>query len=128
MALLQISEPDASARPHQQRLAVGIDLGTTHSLIATVRNGIAETLPDENGRVLLPSVVRYLPDGTVRVGETARTEAADDPRNTMISVKRMMGRGLKDLAHRDSMPYEFIDTAGMVQIRTVAGEKSPVEI
>ncbi len=128
MALLQISEPGMSAEPHQHRLAAGIDLGTTNSLVATVRNGIAVCLPDETGRSSLPSVVRYLADGRVEVGHEAAAAHARDPRNTIISVKRFMGRGLKDVAHVESMPYDFADTDGMVRLRTVQGVKSPVEI
>lgn len=130
MALLQISEPGESAAPHQHRLAVGIDLGTTHSLVATVRSGLAVVLGDELGRPLLPSVVRYLPDGTARVGYEARAEQARDPKNTIASVKRFMGRGLRDVAHRESesVSYEFQDAPGMLRLATVAGVKSPVEI
>ena len=94
MSLLQISEPGESPEPHQRRLAVGIDLGTTHSLVATVRSSSAEALPDREGRVLLPSVVRYLPDGGVHVGEDAKARAGDDPANTIVSVKRFMGLSL----------------------------------
>ena len=88
--------------PHQRRLAVGIDLGTTNSLVAAVRNSIPEALPDEEGRVLLPSVVRYLERGGRRIGHTAKAEAVLDPRNTIVSVKRFMGRGLKDVAHQQT--------------------------
>jgi molecular chaperone HscA len=127
MALLQISEPGASPDPHQRRLAVGIDLGTTNSLVATVRHGVAEVLGDEQGRPLLPSVVRYLESGAIRVGYDAERQAAADPRNTIVSVKRFMGRGLADaLSHRT--PYEFVDAPGMVRLRTRAGDKSPVEV
>jgi molecular chaperone HscA len=128
MALLQISEPGMSAAPHQHRLAVGIDLGTTNSLVATVRNGIAVVLQDEVGRSLLPSIVRYKSDGGVEVGYAAQAAQALDPRNTIVSVKRFMGRGLKDVAHIESMPYDFVDAEGMVRLRTVAGVKSPVEV
>src|SRR3954470_18110519 len=128
MALLQISEPGMSTAPHQHRLAVGIDLGTTNSLVATVRNSIPEVLNDEDGRPLLPSVVRYLPNGHANIGYKAMAAQTTDPRNTVVSVKRFMGRGLKDIAHAENMPYDFQDTPGMVQIRTVAGVKSPVEI
>jgi molecular chaperone HscA len=128
MALFQISEPGQSPEPHQQRLAVGIDLGTTNSLVATVRNGIATTLPDEQGRSLLPSIVRYLPDGKVETGYAAQAQQAEDPKNSIASVKRYMGRGLKDVAHAENAPYDFVDAPGMVQLRTVAGVKSPVEI
>ncbi len=128
MALLQISEPGMSPAPHQQRLAVGIDLGTTNSLVATVRSGVATVLPDALGRPLLPSIVRYFPDGRVDVGYVAQVRQADDPRNTIVSVKRYMGRGVKDVAHSESAPYDFVDAPGMVQLRTVAGVKSPVEV
>ena len=128
MALLQISEPGMSTAPHQRRLAVGIDLGTTNSLVATVRNSIPEVLADEDGRVLLPSVVRYLPNGHANIGYKAQAAQTVDPRNTIVSVKRFMGRGLKDIAHAENMPYDFQDQPGMVQIKTVAGVKSPVEV
>lgn len=128
MALLQIAEPGESAAPHQHKLAVGIDLGTTNSLVATVRSGLAVVLSDELGRPLLPSVVRYHPDGTAGVGYEAQAEQTRDPRNTIVSVKRFMGRGLKDIAHRESMPYEFQDAPGMVRLGTAAGVKSPVEV
>jgi molecular chaperone HscA len=128
MALLQISEPGESPAPHQQRLAVGIDLGTTNSLVATVRSGVATVLPDAFGRPLLPSIVRYLPDGRVEVGYKAQARQSEDPKNTIVSVKRFMGRGLKDVAHIENAPYDFVDAPGMVQIRTVAGVKSPVEV
>jgi molecular chaperone HscA len=128
MALLQISEPGMSPAPHEARLAVGIDLGTTNSLVATVRSGVATVLPDAHGRPLLPSIVRYLPDGRAEVGYAAQARQADDPKNTIVSVKRYMGRGVKDVAHSESAPYDFVDAPGMVQIRTVAGVKSPVEI
>ncbi|MBV6474826.1 MAG: Fe-S protein assembly chaperone HscA [Rhodocyclaceae bacterium] len=127
MALLQITEPGMSAAPHQHRLAVGIDLGTTNSLVATVRNGIAVVLQDEVGRSLLPSIVRYKADGGVDVGYAAQGTQATDPRNTIVSAKRFMGRGLKDVSHIESMPYDFLDAEGMVRLRTVAGIKSPVE-
>ena len=128
MALLQISEPGMSTAPHQHRLAVGIDLGTTNSLVATVRNSIPEVLDDEDGHALLPSVVRYLPNGHAHIGFKAQSAQTTDPRNTVLSVKRFMGRGLKDIAHAENMPYDFVDQPGMVQLRTVAGVKSPVEI
>src|SRR6195952_4092129 len=101
MALLQISEPGQGPDPHQRRIAVGIDLGTTHSLVAAVRSSVAECLPDEHGRVLLPSAVRYLPEGGRQVGDEAIAAMTDDPSNTIVSVKRFMGRGLTDIAHRD---------------------------
>jgi molecular chaperone HscA len=128
MALLQISEPGMSAAPHEHRLAVGIDLGTTNSLVATVRSGTAAVLPDALGRPLLPSIVRYMEDAKVQVGYPAQARQATDPKNTIVSVKRFMGRGLKDVAHIENAPYDFVDAPGMVQIRTVAGVKSPVEV
>ena len=128
MALLQISEPGQSPAPHEHRLAVGIDLGTTNSLVATVRSGVAAVLPDAHGRPLLPSIVRYLSSGKTDVGYAAQARQAEDPKNTIVSVKRFMGRGLKDVAHVESTPYDFIDAPGMVQIRTAAGVKSPVEV
>ncbi len=128
MALLQISEPGQSAAPHEHRLAVGIDLGTTNSLVATVRSGMAVVLNDELGRPLLPSIVRYCPDGRVEVGYDAQAHQASDPKNTIVSVKRFMGRGLKDIEHIESMPYDFVAGEGMVKIRTVQGVKSPVEV
>src|SRR5215472_221374 len=112
MALLQISEPGASPEPHTRRLAVGIDLGTTHSLVAAVRSGVAECLPDEQGRVILPSVVRYLAGGGRRIGYEALDAQIEDPANTVASVKRFMGRGLADVGHRDRLPYAFIDRPG----------------
>ena len=128
MALLQISEPGGAPDPHQRRIAVGIDLGTTHSLVAAVRNGIAECLPDEAGRVILPSAVRYLPGGRREIGRSALAEAANDPANTILSAKRFMGRGLSDIEGRKRLPYDFVDAPGMVQFNTVDGIKSPVEV
>ncbi|HEX8979080.1 MAG TPA: Fe-S protein assembly chaperone HscA [Parasulfuritortus sp.] len=128
MALLQISEPGLSTAPHEHRLAVGIDLGTTNSLVATVRNGMAVVLNDEHGRPLLPSVVRYRKDGDTVVGYDAQARQSDDPHNTIVSAKRFMGRGLKDLADLATLPYNFVDAPGMVQLKTVAGIKSPVEV
>ncbi len=128
MALLQISEPGLSTLPHQHRLAVGIDLGTTNSLVATVRNGISVVLNDEDGRAMLPSVVRYAADGGVIVGEAAQAAQSDDPVNTIVSVKRFMGRGLEDVGEISRLPYRFVDADGMLQLRTVAGVKSPVEV
>ena len=129
MALLQISEPGTSPDPHTRRHAVGIDLGTTHSLVAAVRSGVAECLPDRDGDVILPSVVRYLGDGTARVGREALAGAVSDPTNTIASVKRLMGRGLADLSNSGRRAYDFVESAeGMVRLRTVAGIKSPVEI
>ncbi len=128
MALLQISEPGLSTAPHQHRLAVGIDLGTTNSLVATVRNGISVVLNDEVGRAMLPSVVRYAADGGVTVGEAAQAAQSEDPVNTIVSVKRFMGRGLKDIGDINRLPCRFVDSGGMLQLRTVAGVKSPVEV
>ena len=128
MALLQIAEPGMSTAPHQHRLAVGIDLGTTNSLVATVRHGIPEVLDDEEGHSLLPSIVRYLPNGHANIGFSAQAMQTVDPKNTIVSVKRFMGRGLKDIAHAENMPYDFIDTPGMLQLKTAAGIKSPVEV
>ncbi|MEW7849425.1 Fe-S protein assembly chaperone HscA [Massilia aurea] len=128
MALLQIAEPGMSTAPHQHRLAVGIDLGTTNSLVATVRSGSPEVLSDEEGRSLLPSIVRYLDNGHAHIGHKARAHQTTDPKNTIVSVKRFMGRGLKDIAHAENLPYDFVDGEGMVQLSTVAGVKSPVEI
>ena len=128
MALLQISEPGGAPDPHRRRIAVGIDLGTTHSLVAAVRSGVAECLPDEQGRVILPSAVRYLGDGGRQIGFAALAEAAIDPHNTIVSVKRFMGRGLEDIAGRDKLPYDFVDAPGMLQLHTAGGVKSPVEV
>ena len=128
MALLQISEPGLSADPHQHRLAVGIDLGTTNSLVATVRNAQTEVLADHDGKKLLPSVVRYMPDETVVVGEQARAAASDDAQNTIVSVKRFVGRAQADIEHHGNHPYQFTNDAGMLRIKTRAGEKSPVEV
>src|SRR5512142_2699449 len=128
MALLQISEPGDSPDPHGRRLAVGIDLGTTHSLVATVRSGAAEVLPDEEGRALLPSIVRYFGDAGPVVGDAAREAQADDPANTIVSVKRFMGRGVADVAKYGALPYRFVDAPGMVAIETEAGVRSPVQV
>lgn len=133
MALLQISEPGQSPDPHQRRIAVGIDLGTTHSLVAAVRHGVAECLPDAEGRVLLPSVVRYMEGGGRQIGHDAVAARLADPVNTIASVKRLMGRGLNDIADRASLPYELLaqndaSPQGMVSIRTAGGTKSPVEV
>ncbi len=128
MALLQISEPGGAPDPHHRRIAVGIDLGTTHSLVAAVRHGVAECLPDASGRVILPSAVRYLGGGRRQIGADALSEAALDPRNTIVSVKRFMGRGLADITERAGLPYDFVDAPGMVQIATADGVKSPVEV
>ena len=128
MALLQISEPGQAPDPHQRRIAVGIDLGTTHSLVASVRNSVAECLPDANGQVILPSAVRYLDNDGRQIGADALHAQAEDPQNTLVSVKRFMGRGLKDIANADKLPYQFVDKPGMLAIQTRAGEKSPVEV
>ena len=128
MALLQISEPGQTPDPHQRRIAVGIDLGTTHSLVASVRNGISECLPDGDGRVILPSVVRYLDADRRQIGFDALAAQVEDPRNTISSVKRLMGRGIDDIGNRAQLPYQLNDKPGMVTLQTVAGEKSPVEI
>ncbi|MCW5633063.1 MAG: Fe-S protein assembly chaperone HscA [Rubrivivax sp.] len=128
MALLQISEPGASPDPHQRRIAVGIDLGTTNSLVAAVRHGLPECLPDGAGRVLLPSAVRYLEGGARVVGHAALAAQAEDPENTVVSAKRFMGRRLADIAGHGKLPYRFVDRPGMVAVATVAGEKTPVEV
>jgi molecular chaperone HscA len=129
MALLQIAEPGRSTAPHQHRLAAGIDLGTTNSLIATVRSGRAETLPDERGEHLLPSVVRYTSTGVI-VGSTARNMAVEDPLNTVVSAKRLIGRGVNDLKTLgDKLPYEFVDVdSGVPRIATVAGPVTAIEV
>ncbi|MFM9425364.1 molecular chaperone HscA [Variovorax sp. GrIS 2.14] len=128
MALLQISEPGQAPDPHQRRIAVGIDLGTTHSLVAAVRNGVAECLPDNEGRVILPSAVRYLDAERRQIGFEALAARAQDAANTITSVKRLMGRGLSDIVNRDAMSYRLVDEGGMVKVDTAAGIKSPVEI
>ena len=128
MALLQLSEPGQTPDPHQRRIAIGIDLGTTHSLVASVRNGTPECLPDDAGSVLLPSVVRYLEDGRTQIGFDALAAQVSDPLNTISSAKRLMGRGINDIGNRDQMPFRFIDKPGMVIVQTIAGEKSPVEV
>ena len=136
MALLQISEPGASPDPHSRRIAIGIDLGTTHSLVASVRNGVAECLPDDEGRAILPSVVRYLPENKRQIGypaldqktNVASAEAAQSAMNTIASVKRLMGRGLNDIVGADKLPYKLIAEPGMVKIETLHGPKSPVEV
>ncbi len=127
MALLQIAEPGEAPAPHQQRRAVGIDLGTTNSLVATVRSGIPVVLPDDAGRPLLPSIVRYGEEG-VSVGYPAQEAQSHDPQNTIVSVKRLMGRALSDLADVRRFPYHYTDLPGMVHIETRAGRRSPVEV
>ncbi|MDP3842168.1 MAG: Fe-S protein assembly chaperone HscA [Oxalobacteraceae bacterium] len=131
MALLQISEPGLSAAPHQHRLAVGIDLGTTNSLVASVLSGDTRVLRDATGRALLPSVVRYLgpaEDSASIVGHDAKAAQSEDPHNTLSSIKRLMGRSLADVANMTDMPYAFINTPGIVQIDTAAGVKSPIDV
>ncbi|MDP2751810.1 MAG: Fe-S protein assembly chaperone HscA [Rhodocyclaceae bacterium] len=128
MALLQLSEPGQSTAPHEHRLAVGIDLGTTNSLVATVRSGLSVVLHDELGRPLLPSVVHYGADGSIEVGFEAQSRQASDPKNTLVSVKRFLGRGLSDIAHIEAMPNDFVEGDGQVRLRTEQGVKSPVEV
>ncbi|HMO46956.1 MAG TPA: Fe-S protein assembly chaperone HscA [Rubrivivax sp.] len=128
MALLQISEPGQASDPHQRRVAVGIDLGTTNSLVAAVRHGVPECLPDAQGRVLLPSLVRYLDGQRRQVGFDARSHQAEDAANTVASAKRMMGRRLDDLKGAQQLPYDFVDQPGMVAVRTRQGAKSAVEV
>jgi molecular chaperone HscA len=128
MALLQIAEPGQSRNPHERRIAIGIDLGTTNSLVACMKNAIPEVLKSEAGHTMLPSVVRYLPGNKTQAGYEALAQAAIDPQNTIISVKRLMGRGIKDISHAKNLPYQFVDTSGMLKIKTVQGDKSPVEV
>ena len=128
MALLQISEPGQAPNPHERRIGIGIDLGTTHSLVASVRSGIAECLPDADGRVILPSAVRYLSQGRTEIGLKALSNQTNDPANTIVSVKRFMGRALKDIPNAEELPYQFLDTPGMLSIKTDDGVKSPVEV
>ena len=129
MALLQISEPGQSAAPHEHRLAAGIDLGTTNSLVASVRSSSTETLPDQQGNHLLPSVVHYRSEAEPLVGHEALAQANTDPLNTIASVKRFMGRGLQDVKSVGSrLPYDFVEEEGMPRIRTVSGALSPVQI
>ena len=128
MALFQISEPGQAPAPHERSLSAGIDLGTTNSLIATVRSGVADTLPDNEGAVLLPSVVRYSADGTVIVGARALAAASTDSFNTIASVKRLMGRSRADVEASGPVPYQLEASAGLVRLRTVAGPKTPIEV
>jgi molecular chaperone HscA len=128
MALLQISEPGQSPDPHTRRVAVGIDLGTTNSLVAAVRHGVAECLPDAQGRAILPSAVRYLAAGRRQIGHEALAAQADDPQDTIVSVKRLMGRALQDVSDASRLGYRFVDRPGMVAIDTRDGVKSPVEV
>lgn len=127
--LLQISEPGATQAKPPRRLAIGIDLGTTNSLVATVADdGSTSVLTDASGRALLPSVVRYHADGEIEVGYGAKLFQSEDPENTFVSVKRYMGRGLEDVSARQDAPYRFVDTPGMVQFETKAGVISPVQV
>ena len=128
MALLQISEPGQTPDPHTRRIAVGIDLGTTHSLVAAVRHGVAECLPDTQGRAILPSAVRYLEGNGRQIGHDALAMQAEDPENTIVSVKRLMGRRLADIHGHAGLPYRFLDRPGMVAIDTRLGAKTPVEV
>jgi len=128
MALLQIAEPGMALAPHERKISIGIDLGTTNSLVAIVKDALPIVLADINGKELFPSVIRYLPGGQTQGGYEALEHVIDDPKNTIVSVKRFMGRGLSDVSHMESSPYEFIDEPGMVKLRTVAGDKTPVEV
>ena len=129
MALLQISEPGMSAAPHQHRLAVGIDLGTTNSLVATVRSGSAACLPDKEGRVTLPSVVRYAENGDMEIGYGALKAQKTDPVNTVSSAKRLIGRVLDDLSReRHYLPYRFGESGHIVELNTRQGAKTPIEV
>lgn len=127
MALLQLSEPGETPDPHQKRIAIGIDLGTTHSLVAAVRNGIAECLPDAQGINQLPSVVRYCSNNCVIAGDAAKVGQWCDPSNTIVSAKRFIGRKLEDISNPERLPYQFIDAPGMISFKTCSGMKSPVE-
>ena len=133
MALLQIAEPGQSTKPHEHRFAIGIDLGTTNSLVATVRSGKADTLPDVNGQHILPSVVQYQVDSVI-VGSEAKQHQVNDPKNTISSAKRLMGRGVEELREQyrslgNTLPYEFSETDSSVpRIKTVAGDKSAIEV
>jgi molecular chaperone HscA len=128
MALLSIAEPGQSQIPHRHRLAIGIDLGTTNSVVAAVRDGSAVVLADEDGMRLLPSVVQYFADGRIDVGHEAKRNQAADPFNTLSSVKRLLGRGLADLAEPQSRAYRLLEAGGMVKLDTIAGARSPVEV
>lgn len=128
MALLQIAEPGMATAPHEHRLAAGIDLGTTNSLVATIKSGASVALYGSDGDVLLPSAVRYHDTGKIDVGAVALAHAREDPANTIVSVKRFMGRGLSDIDSSHRLPYRFVDAPGMVGIETCAGRKSPVEV
>ena len=128
MALLQIAEPGQSPLPHETRHAIGIDLGTTNSLVASVRQGMSHVMNDAEGRALVPSVVRYQEDGSVLVGYDALKAIAKDPKNTIASVKRLMGRSLTDIEHRENLPLDLVDNPGMVSVKTRQGVKTPVEV
>ncbi|MGE0113779.1 MAG: Fe-S protein assembly chaperone HscA [Steroidobacteraceae bacterium] len=128
MALLSIAEPGQSQAPHQHRLAIGIDLGTTNSLVASVRDGMTTVLRDADGLKLLPSVVHYLANGEVEVGYAAREQQAEDPYNTLASIKRLMGRGFSDVPETQRQAYRLLEGSGMVRVATVAGPRSPVEV
>ena len=128
MALLQLSEPGQTPDPHQRRVAVGIDLGTTHSLVAAVRHGVAECLLDDQGRAILPSAVRYLEGGRRAIGFDALTAQAEDAENTVVSAKRFMGRALADIVEHGRLPYRFVDQPGMLAVQTRDGVKTPVEV
>ena len=128
MALLQLSEPGQTPDPHQRRVAVGIDLGTTHSLVAAVRHGIAECLLDDQGRAILPSAVRYLEGGRRTIGFDALAAQAEDAENTVVSAKRFMGRALADIVEHGRLPYRFVDQPGMLAVQTRDGVKTPVEV
>ena len=127
MALLQIAEPGMALAPHERKVAIGIDLGTTNSLVAIVRDALPKVLTNAAGQALFPSVIRYLPNGSTQGGFEALAHVIEDPKNTIVSVKRFMGRGLNDFTQYD-FPYALIDEPGMVKIRTAAGDKSPVEV
>ena len=128
MALLQLSEPGQTPDPHQRRVAVGIDLSTTHSLVAAVRHGVAECLLDDQGRAILPSAVRYLEGGRRAIGFDALAAQAEDAENTVVSAKRFMGRALADIVEHGRLPYRFVDQPGMLAVQTRDGVKTPVEV
>ena len=129
MALLQIAEPGQSTNPHEHKLAVGIDLGTTNSLIAAVRSGQADVLPDQNGQSSLPSVVHYKQNGEIEIGHQAKADAASDPQNSIVSVKRFLGRTLADIkATYGELPYQFVEKEHTVNLATAQGEKNPIQV
>ena len=125
--LMQLAEPGLSSAPHEERLAVGIDLGTTNSLVATVVNGSVEVIADEKGRKILPSIVRFLPDGAAEVGDAASEHLIDDAQNTVSSAKRLIGRDLTDILGQ-TLPYRFAESTGVIRIDTCAGKRTPVEV